>query len=279
MLEPRRPWARGRGFASVYRGRVSAEEVVTRSVKQALYRVGFEVRRTQGRNDLEKRLWPRNARDERHLKAILAARLTSRSNCIDVGAFEGRMVADMVRLAPEGRHLAFEPIPKLAASLRAQFPSIEVHEVALSDRSGTAEFGVVPDSMGLSGFSPSVSQARDTERIAVEIRALDDFIGDTTFDVLKIDVEGAELGVFRGAAKLLGTARPLIAFEHTRVVFDVDGATLGAVDLESNAAIFELLDGLGYRLFDLDGIGPLGEAEFRRWYETAERFNFIAVPS
>jgi len=264
----------------VYGGRVSAEQAVARHVKQALRRVGFDVQRVPGRNELEARLWPRNSRDDRHLKAILAARLTPRSSCIDVGAFQGKFISEMVRLAPEGRHLAFEPIPSLAAVLRAQLPSVELQEVALSDQPGTAEFGVVRGSMGLSGFSPSVSTSEDTERITVEVRTLDEFIGDTPFSVLKIDVEGGEIGVFRGATRLLQTARPLIAFEHTRVVFGPSGAVLGALDRESNAAIFQLLVGdHGYRLFDLDGVGPLSGDEFRRLYETAERFNFIGVPT
>jgi hypothetical protein len=39
-----------------------------------------------------------------------------------------------------------------------------------------------------------------------------------------------------------------------------------------------LVDDLEYRLFDLDGVGPLSSAEFRRLYETFERRNFLAVP-
>ena len=90
----------------------------------------------------------------------------------------------------------------------------------------------------------------------------------------------SERDVREALASLKQTARPLIAFEHTRVVFGPQGAALGVPDFESNAANFDLLTGEhGYRLFDLDGVGPLTKQEFRGLYETAERFNFIAVPS
>ena len=44
--------------------------------------------------------------------------------------------------------------------------------------------------------------------------ALDDYFGtDQRISVLKVDVEGAELGVFAGAARILATWRPLLVFE------------------------------------------------------------------
>ena len=57
-------------------------------------------------------------------------------------------------------------------------------------------------------------------------------------DVLKIDVEGAELGVFQGAAKLLETKRPVVLFE----------SFVG----ESQDEITRILKRLGYTLYDCD---------------------------
>ena len=54
---------------------------------------------------------------------------------------------------------------------------------------------------------------------------------------------------------------------------------LDEADCATNKELFQLLvEDLGFRVFDLDGMGPRTGAEFRRLYETAERFNFLAVP-
>jgi hypothetical protein len=44
----------------------------------------------------------------------------------------------MMRLAPGGRHLAYEPLLEFAASLRRGFPTVEVREAALGDEPGEA---------------------------------------------------------------------------------------------------------------------------------------------
>jgi hypothetical protein len=78
-------------------------------------------------------------------------------------------------------------------------------------------------------------------------------------DVLKIDVEGAELGVFRGAVKLLESKRPVVLFESFVVA--------------SQDEISDLLFRLGYTLYDSD-IPPVERVPLQR----ATVFT-LAVPS
>jgi hypothetical protein len=55
--------------------------------------------------------------------------------------------------------------------------------------------------------------------------------------------------------------------------------SLGTPDYETTASIHSLLVAeLGYRIYDLDGDGPIGAEQFRHLYETAERRNFLARP-
>jgi len=85
----------------------------------------------------------------------------------------------MVRLAPEGIHHAFEPIPALATKLAVAFPSVVVHQLALYDRNGTASFRHVVDAPAYSGFERRPWDWYDEESVEfVEVRTarLDDAV-------------------------------------------------------------------------------------------------------
>jgi hypothetical protein len=71
-------------------------------------------------------------RDTELLVALLEDVLEPASDCLDVGAHAGSVLAEMVRMAPEGRHVAWEPLPEFAARLREAHPGVEVREAALS---------------------------------------------------------------------------------------------------------------------------------------------------
>lgn len=251
-------------------------------VRRGFRSIGLTVSRAPDpRAAAEGRLWRRNERDERHLVALLAACLRPDSSCIDVGANLGGFTEVMVRLAPGGRHVAVEPIPHLAASIRDRFPSVEVYEAVLGDRTCTCEFGYVPDAPALSGLEPTARPSYEIQTLSIDMLKLDDVAVERRIAFIKIDVEGAELGVLSGAVETLRRSRPVVVFEHSRMEFDAGLVpVVGRADSEKNRAIFDLLVGeMGYRLFDLDGAGPLGCDDFRELYETVERFNFLAVPS
>ena len=77
---------------------------------------------------------------ERYIAQILSYVLTESSCCVDVGCHVGTILEHFVRLAPRGHHYAYEALPDLAPDLRRRLPQVEVHEVAISDRAGEAEF-------------------------------------------------------------------------------------------------------------------------------------------
>ena len=79
-------------------------------------------------------------RYERQLHVVMRRVLHPYANCLDIGAYRGGVLRDILRYAPHGRHLAFEPVPAQAAYLRQQFPDVTIHAVALSDTTGTAPF-------------------------------------------------------------------------------------------------------------------------------------------
>jgi len=120
---------------------------------------------------------------------------------------------------------------------------------------GTAEFIYIPEMSGLSGFVSTAGPSFVREAISADVATLDEVVDDQPVDILKVDVEGAELPGIPGRPQTLRTSRPVIVFEHARVIVD-GGMTpgLGEPQYEINASLFELLVGeLEHRLFDLDG--------------------------
>jgi FkbM family methyltransferase len=216
----------------------------------------------------------REQRDDHGLQVVLASVLRTDASAIDVGANEGDVLASIVRLAPRAKHVAFEPIPTLHASLAARFPNVDVRCAAVSNMAGTSEFTQVLDAPAYSGLrqrSDLPPEAQRVQQVSVRTERLDDLLDDGFAPTLiKIDVEGAELGVMQGAMETLERYRPHVVFEH--------GA--GGADLYGTqpAQVFELLDGVGLRIFDLDGSGPYSRAHFEATF-TEPIWNFLAAPA
>ena len=213
----------------------------------------------------------RDAKDNEHLAVILAAILSEDSNCIDIGANVGGVLAEVVRVAPRGRHLAFEPVPSLAAGLRSRFPEVDVREVALTDYNGEAQFKEVVSFPALSGLHDrELGPDQHFRTITVRTARLDDELPeDYAPSFIKIDVEGAELQVLRGAAATLRRHKPLVVFEHGIGVADHVGTR--------PEDVHRLLTEYGMRIFDIDGAGPYSEADFIQAFPEPI-WTFIAGP-
>lgn len=198
----------------------------------------------------------RNHQDDRHLRLLLAHSLAEDANCIDVGAHAGDVLADIVRYAPAGRHVAFEPLPTQAAALAERFTAVDVRNAAVSDEAGTARFTHVVSNPQLSGLRDRGFVGEASETIEVAVERIDDVVDpERPVSLVKIDVEGAELGVLRGGIELLRRDRPTVVFEHGIGGSDHFGTTSGDVH--------DLLVGeVGLRIFDIDGGGPFTRDEF-----------------
>ncbi len=195
---------------------------------------------------------------DRQTVRIMRRVLNKDTNAIDIGAAWGELLTPIVKYAPLGHHRAVEPQPQFAVSLRKTFPNVEVHEVALSDHNGEAEFFVVPDSPGYSGLLRS-ARSLDMETFTVQIRKLDDLIAlDDPVGFIKIDVEGAELNVLRGGRACLRRHHPVIVFEYSGEVPEFGVRTWD---------VYDFLTELGYGIFTLEqwlrpGAAPLDRSEF-----------------
>lgn len=226
------------------------------AARRAVHRLGLEepVRRARALADPGLR---RDMQDHRALRLLFAIALEPDSDTIDVGAHRGDVLASLVRLAPEGRHIAYEPIPELHAALAKSFPGVDVRRAALSDAASESSFAHVVSAPGLSGLRKRDYPGRQTTRqLTVRTERLDDALPDGFAPALiKVDVEGAELAVLRGAERTLAACRPVVVFEH--------GAGAAEFYEGDSGDLHDLLAGhAGLRIFDLAGSGPFSRTEF-----------------
>jgi FkbM family methyltransferase len=130
---------------------------------------------------------------------------------IDVGVNKGDFSLVAARMVgANGRVLAFEPEPTNCHWIEKSiglngYTNVQLFPIALSDRSGTADLYLGQKSGWHSLLAGHAD--RDCGTITVATRTLDEMVGeqrhDSRVDLIKIDVEGAELLVLRGAVDTL----------------------------------------------------------------------------
>lgn len=199
--------------------------------------------------------------------------------CVDVGAHAGRHTFPLARcVGPRGRVLAFEPIPAIAARLREEIEAsenlssfVELRQCALADTTGEADFVLVHEAPGYSGLRPRHYDAPvTTEIIRVEVKLLDDLInGVSPVRFIKIDCEGAELRVLRGATRLLARDRPVVSFE-------CGDASLESYDYDASD-IFDFLGASGYQIQSIRG-ERLDKTSFVEASAKQDYWDYIAFP-
>ncbi len=156
----------------------------------------------------------------RAFAALLAPGMT----VLDVGANVGlfTLVAAHGSGPPAGSH-AFEPTPELAAHILRNLElngleNVTVNEIAVSDVAGRATLHLVePDDPGENSIVNPVPGCRTLE---VPTVTLDGYIAEHAVgrvDVIKIDIEGAEMPALRGAGTCSpGTIHPCSFWSFTR---------------------------------------------------------------
>jgi FkbM family methyltransferase len=182
---------------------------------------------------------------------------------MDIGANEGEQTVFCAKRLPRGRVIAFEPSTVVYERLTRNVALNGFANVTLVKRGlGKSTDRVTLYSSahrsadgsyneGLATLYPreGVSEAREV----IDIARLDDCVGDlgiNRLDIVKIDVEGSELDVLKGAEQTLRTFRP-------SVVLEVITETSRAAGHEASA-LLDFLRSLGYRF---DRIARKGRRE------------------
>lgn len=135
---------------------------------------------------------------------------------IDVGAFCGLFsIKAARRVGLEGRVYAFEPNPMVFWWLKRNIElnrvkNIVAMPIALGSLMGYARLNIPSDNLGAASLLPSHLcrlGLRSSKNVSVKLWTLDEvferIIKEDSADLIKIDVEGAEIDILRGASRVL----------------------------------------------------------------------------
>jgi FkbM family methyltransferase len=210
--------------------------------------------------------WYYGKRRESESMALFARLVRPGDTVIEVGGHIGYLSLYYVQLVgPNGHVIVFEPGPNNLPYARANLggkSNIRLVETAVTDFCGKASFYVeeytgqnnslLPD---YSRFDENLTQAGmrvQMKKTAVEVECttLDEFVTKLSApppSFVKIDVEGAELGVLRGMQRTLRTHNLALMVEVT----------------EQASAVYDLLTSAGYRAYSERGTPILDAAQLQ----------------
>jgi FkbM family methyltransferase len=225
-------------------------------------------------------------RDQKVEFAVIQQHIRSSDIVCDIGANKGSFVFWLSRWCRKGTVVAFEPQPPLARSLgemcsRLRLDNVKVKAKAVYSRSGSIDLFVPHDHSPGASLIGKFRTMNDCESVSVPMVSLDDYFDrDKRVTLLKIDVEGAELEVFKGAERILREQSPLL-------VFECENRHLEAGSVQD---VFSYLRSLGYEgsficrnsLLPLSAFDPLvHQRQDGEWFWKKEGYcnNFVFAKS
>jgi len=178
---------------------------------------------------------------------------------LDVGANIGLTSIPLLSLVPECKVVSFEPAPTTAAFLERSAAASSfasrwtVVTEAVGSEKGEIDFHVAAGGMdSFSGFYDTQRSGAGSSVVTVRVTTLDDVwadLGEPPVSIVKIDVEGAELDVLRGARRCLSAEKPFVLLEW-------NARNAAAAGLNS-AHMLDVAGELRYGIFSLPHVTPV----------------------
>lgn len=252
-----------------------SSEVLARSVykERALF---FQCDR---RSDIENKIIQRGLFD-RTLIDLMLDFAKPNSIIADVGANMGAYTVPLAKMAPFCSVHAFEPNPLMVERLRRnlalnQLSNVVIHEIGVSDAHGEETlYAVTEGNQGASSFIPYSIRNEKTRPIPVIMETLDHifFEQNQPVSLIKIDVQGFELNVLKGALNILKQSKPCVIFEYERDHFSEPGE-----ENRVKKELDHLFNENHYQVYYISPkFGPSMLAAVR--WESLSRCNLLAVP-
>jgi len=173
---------------------------------------------------------------ESWLTRFLAGRLKAGMHVADIGANFGYYTLLMAAaVGPAGRVHAIEPHPETAHVLRQNVVLngfdryTEVHELALGAEISGEVTLFTPDGEPKNATVVATAPPHGGRAVTVRATSFDELLGDQRLDLVKIDAEGAEVGILAGMARLIERHRPAMVLEFNAARYGDPAAVLGSL--------------------------------------------------
>ncbi len=200
------------------------------------------------------------------------------SNCIDVGCFKGEILDLIIKAAPQGKHFGIEPIPIQYKELEKKYrqqPNVRILNYAASNQTGESSFNYVTSNPSYSGLKKrDYDKPNEVDQsITVKTAPLDELIPkELKIDLIKIDVEGAELLVLEGARQIIAHHHPIVIFEHGLGASEHYGTT--------PEKLFAFFSSLDMKISNLGSYlkkqNSLSQEDFKKQYYDRLNYYFVA---
>ncbi len=209
------------------------------------------------------------------IKKIMRIVLEKDSSFIDVGCYKGDFLIEANKFAPSGSHVGFEPIPYFYNNVIKIFGGVnDIRQLALSNERGETTFNYVKSNPVYSGIKKRNYPGKESiEELNIKVDTLDNQLFESSrVDLIKIDVEGAELNVLRGGFNTITKFNPVIVFEYE----------LGASDAYDSTPLelWDFFDKVKYNIYTLKNFVesplPLSFSEFTEIYNSKKEYYFVA---
>lgn len=175
---------------------------------------------------------------------------------VDVGANQGEYTLFVAKRLPQGRVLAFEPLPLIRRVLEENvrlnhFSNVEIFDYGLSDRDEDLTIHEVEsDHEGLATFY--LGERKSKASFEVPLKTLDAVFpatGLSRLDFIKLDIEGGELKALNGSYQTIKAYKPVIMIEINDETYRAAGY--------NTADVKNFFDSLHYRAYRIEKRGRL----------------------
>ena len=201
-----------------------------------------------------------NGRHEPTGTVLFTSLVRPGATVVDVGAHVGyytTLAAELVQ--PNGRVIALEPVPKNFALLQKGietngYRNVKLFQCAAADRAGEMELMLIPGNTGAGMLFRPRQEGR--RYIPVKTVVLDELLSDVPeVNVIKIDVEGAEMSVFDGLEKTIDRS------DRLSIMMEFSSGLYRSYGYDPDAFLARMIE-RRFSIYEIDGAGgglrPIG---------------------
>lgn len=170
------------------------------------------------------------------------------NHIVDVGANHGTWTREALRYFPKAHYTLLEPqnwLKKSFQDILDMNPKVQYFPLGAGEKEGSFHFTIVDRDDSCSfRYSQEEAKAAGFEQIEIPVVTLNNLLANSDFpvpDIIKIDAEGLDIAVLKGASNFFGITE----------IFMVEAGVVNKIFDNSFLKLINFMDEKGYRLFEI----------------------------